>query len=183
MKYSIFALVCVCFFGSALRVHGAGLPVKEKNPIFPTKAFIRQEHSKISDTTALYTITFTITATGERVFVPAHVGRIPHQGTSTKPGALYAISRSDTGILENGIAGGFLYSKARRVGNFFEVPRGKSVPFTAVVAYDNRGRESDEYRMNLTGIQYALRDTENTVVKESHGFSDFKTREVSLSTM
>ena len=63
---------------------------------------------------------------------------------------------------------------------YYQIEKAEPEPFTLVVAYTNRGVETDEYHARINAIRYALRATDRTITSEMNGLEQFKTKEVSL---
>jgi hypothetical protein len=156
-------------------------PVKQKNPIFPVKAFVEStEKAALNNTVGVYTIEFTLTATDEDVYVPAAASAAVKVGDERSVGVVYGVYESDKSAPARGVTGAFLASDAERVQGYYHIEKNSTETFTLVVAYNNKGRESDEYHARINAIRYALRGTDRTITSESAGLEQFKSKEVSL---
>ncbi len=179
MKYVYSVLIALIFLASAQGASAA--PVAQKNPIFPVKAFVSSSEMKaLNDTVGVYQVVYTLTATGEDVYVPRDAARSGKSAAIGKPGVLFDIVESDKGASAKGVTGAFLASDAPLVKGFYHIKKGETKTFTLVVAYQNKGTENDEYRVRISSLRYALRGTDRQIVTESNGFAKFKSNELSL---
>ncbi|MFM2374818.1 MAG: hypothetical protein RLZZ234_813 [Candidatus Parcubacteria bacterium] len=174
MKHMII-IALICMVGAPTSASAA--PVAQQNPLFPVKATGKATALQSMSAVGLFTYTFTLTATGEDVFVPTSATR---SEKDMRAGVLYDITESDANARAGGASGAFLYSKASSTKGMYFIPKGQTREFTLVAAHNNRGGEHDHYRMRLTGIRYALREATNVLTTETNGFSKYKTREVEL---
>jgi hypothetical protein len=154
-------------------------PVAQKNPLFPVKArgVATATLAPGNPAVGLFTYTFTLTATGEDVFLPITATRNVKDQSS---GVYYDIYESDAGARAPGASGAFVYSTASSSKGMYLVPKGETREFTLVAAHNNKNVEQDHYHMRLTGLRYALRETTNVLTTETNGFAKYKTREVEL---
>lgn len=159
----------------------AAAPVKQENPLFPVKAFVLStEKAVMNNAIAVYTLEFTLTATGEDVFVPAQASAWVKIGDERKVGVVYGVYESDKDAPARGVMGAFLASDAEQKNGYYQIEKDETETFTLVVAYNNRGVETDEYHARINAIRYALRATDRTITSEMNGLEQFKTKEVSL---
>jgi hypothetical protein len=154
-------------------------PVPQKNPVFPIKARGEAKAVVVSKmpSVGLYTYTFSLTATGEDVYLPKGASR---NAKDMSAGVLYDIFESDEGARAAGASGAFVHSNASTSGNTYVVPKGKTETFTLVAAHNNRGIETDNYHMRIVGLRYAVKAPTNALILESNGFAGYKTKEVEL---
>jgi hypothetical protein len=112
-------------------------PVAQKNPLFPVKA--RGEATSIAapgnPSIGLFTYTFTLTATGEDVFLPTTATRNVKDMTA---GVYYDILESDAGARAPGASGAFVYSTASSSNGMYFVPKGETRTFNLVAAHNNK---------------------------------------------
>jgi hypothetical protein len=179
MKYVFPVLIALIFLASAQGASAA--PIAQKNPLFPVKAFVSSSEMKaLGDTVGVYQMVFTLTATGEDVFVPRNAARTGKGPALGNPGVIFDVVESDKGASAKGITGSFLASDAPLVKGFYHIKKGETKTFTLVVAYQNKGIENDEYRTQIGSLRYALRGTDRQTITESNGFAKFKSNELSL---
>jgi hypothetical protein len=179
MKY-VFPTLLLSLALVASSAHAA--QVQQKNPIFPVKAFIEStERAVFGNTIAVYTVEFTLTATGEDVFVPAGASAWVKSADERKVGVVYGVYESDKDAPAHGVMGAFLASDAKQTNGYYRIEKNETETFTLVVAYNNRGRENDEYHARINAIRYALRATDRTITAESNGLEQFKSQEISLA--
>jgi hypothetical protein len=160
-----------------------GAPVKQVNPLFPYKTYVSKSVSlaPLSSSTAVYTLTFEVRATGEDVYVPAVATRL--LGTSSdEAGAFYEVADGDQMRALGGISGAFLYSTAPRESGYYRIPKHTVAVFTLVVAYRHTDTATDAYHIHMRGFHYTLRSPQNTQIAEREGFVEFRSPEVFLAT-
>jgi hypothetical protein len=180
MKY---ILTLIAVFAMTLPGVSSAAQIAQKNPVFPIKAFVGAEASVVESrpTMGLYLLTFSLTATGEDVFLPVRPLRNSLTASIGSVGALYSIHESDAGEHTGGIAGAFLWSKGGAEDGYYAIDAGDTREFTLVVIYENTGVETDHYQVRLDGLRYSLSESSNTVVPEVNGFEQYKTKEVELT--
>jgi hypothetical protein len=178
------ACVCVCAVLTPLALVGAA-PVRQSTQIFPTVS--RYSHSATvatsSPTIGIFTVTFTIVAYKEDVFIGKNSFRqekYSSENTSTLPRIVYNIYESDHGVHTRGIERSFTFSDAEDTGALYRIKKGTAEDITLVVLYQNKGTEADEYRIGLTSIGYTLRTPTNSIIELQSNVGTVRTSEVSL---
>jgi hypothetical protein len=157
--------------------------VRQTHTVFPYKTLVNAQSRSVlhSSSTAVYTITYTITATNEDVYVPSDVVRLEGAAEKTA-GVHYEILDGDNVLMRNGISGALLYSRAKREDAYYIVPQHTSEQFTLVVVYKHTGTERDVYHIHMRGFDFSLRSSHHMHILEREGFLEFRSPEIFLQS-
>ena len=181
-KYLIvlsFIIACVAL------PHDAGATAKiTKEKVFPTKTVVDTYAATVShsNTMALYMVSFSLTAFGTDVFVPAVAERVKDDATTGNAGVEFGIYDGDEKAATKGLVASLLYSTSTPVDGAYKIPLNTSRTFTLIAIYDNKNAVADVYHMRIKGIRYMLDNIDGTDILEIYGIKRQKTKELSLES-
>lgn len=180
----LFLFIAVTLIATPAFVHAA--PVVQKNPIFPHKSFVEATAQTYENmpTMGVYTLNFTISATGDDVYLPASTERLGKQVDMRNKGIEYVIYDGADARLSKGTSGSALITDLKAQGGHYKIAKNTTADFTLLVILDAPTQTTsigETYSVHIEGVRYTLRKPENEKLLEMNGLEKWKTKEINIA--
>ena len=136
-------------------------------------------HTYPNGTHALYTVTYTLRAFGNDMYVPAVTAREFNTAATGTHGAGYTLIDGDMHHSASGKTYGALLSTSTlNAEGMYKIPEGQSRTFTLAVLFDNTGGRYDDYQLALWHILFSASQTPGTLESDTVSAQKYRTPRV-----